>query len=157
MWQIRRFKSSIFCKLKAKFNMHFKLQKDRARAFLCNGQKLEWVFAKEHLLRHQSLQDLETWISLFIFKFNISNENCSLLKLDLFVSAWGLEKSGQQVNNSNMFGVQTMDSLQIPQMFCPKSRHIIWTKGSFLKVATTRVIHFIKPHLAIIFSSIVFA
>ena len=58
MWQIRRFKSSIFCKLKAKFNMHFKLQKDRARAFLCNGQKLEWVFAKEHLLRHQSLEIL---------------------------------------------------------------------------------------------------
>ena len=57
MWQIRRFKSSIFCKLKAKFNMHFKLQKDRG-AFLCNGQKLEWVFAKEHLLRHQSLEIL---------------------------------------------------------------------------------------------------
>ena len=28
MWQIRRFKSRIFCKLKAKFNMHFKLQKE---------------------------------------------------------------------------------------------------------------------------------
>ena len=40
MWQIRRFKSSIFCKLKAKFNMHFKLQKDRGELSFAMARSL---------------------------------------------------------------------------------------------------------------------
>ena len=140
MWQIRRFKSSIFCKLKAKFNMHFKLQKDRG----------ELSFSMVRSLNESLPKNIFWDINLFkILRLeSVYSYSNSIYRMKI-VHFWNLIYSSRleawrKVANKSTTQIcseyrQTMDSLQIPQMFCPKSRHIIWRKGSsFLKVATTR-------------------
>ena len=157
MWQIRRFKSSIFCKLKAKFNMHFKLQKDPSFP-------LQWSEAWMSLCLN-IFWDINLEILRLESVYSYSN---SIYRMKI-VHYWNLiysarHEAWRKVANKSTTQIcsqhRRLDTFQIPQMFCPESRQ---DTSSEVRNKLSQscndmwVIHFIKPRLAIIFSSIVFA
>ena len=123
MWQIRRFKSSIFSKLKAKFNMHFKLQK--IRAFLCNGQKLEWVLAWTSFETSIS----RSWDLNQSIHIQIQYIEWKLFTTETWFIRLGL-RPGEKWPTSQQpkYVPRNLDTFQIPQMFCPDTSFEAFSK-----------------------------